>query len=69
MAGRRRFSREFKVEAVRLVRERGVKQSSSSAPQIRGLTARETACPLRHHATEFDGGSQISLRHAARLTA
>jgi transposase len=24
MAGRRRFSREFKVEAVRLVRERGV---------------------------------------------
>ncbi len=30
MAGRRRFSREFKVEAVRLVRERGVSLAQAS---------------------------------------
>ncbi len=30
MAGRRRFSREFKVEAVRLVRERGVSFAQAS---------------------------------------
>jgi transposase len=30
MTGRRRFSREFKVEAVRLVRERGVSMAQAS---------------------------------------
>ncbi len=47
---RRKFSREFKIEAVRFVRERGV----SVAQAARGLDLNEKM--LRHWVKEMAGG-------------
>ena len=51
---RRKFSRKFKLEAVKPVRERGV----AVAQAARDLDLREN---VRRESSEADGGSEISV--------
>ena len=70
MAGRRRYSREYKVEAVRLVRERGV--SMAQAARDLGVHVNVLRSWVREHQADpahaFPGNGQQTPENA-ELTA
>ena len=78
MAGRRRFSREFKLEAVKLITERGVKLAQASRDLgvhvnvlrvwVRELRA-DPASAFPGHGTQTPGDAEVTRlrREVARL--